>query len=297
MAREEEEEGHWGSGEARRGLGGGRRGPTVLGRGAAGLGRRKRRVDKARARRGRAQEGAREGEGEEDGTREGCGTAGREKTRSPGLGSASLQLERRDEQYNTSARQGDVSQLKKELADKEHQLSVKPTGKVADNELSWPNVLSQETGENVQERTILQKALFELEETNKRNQMELQHLDGAIARPQVNEKDYALFQALTSRRQVILDNIRDNDEAGAGYRKGMDNAELQIEMAMRDQVIHNQRESLRSLWNILYGTGLNQKQIMKLAAKQGLNQKQIMKLAAKQGLTVDVGRNISALTT
>lgn len=39
---------------------------------------------------------------------------------------------------------------------------------------------------------------------------------------------------------------------------------------MRDQVIHNQREALRSLWNILYGTGLNQKQILKLAAKQGL---------------------------
>uniref|UniRef100_A0A453LWW2 Kinesin-like protein n=3 Tax=Aegilops tauschii subsp. strangulata TaxID=200361 RepID=A0A453LWW2_AEGTS len=204
--------------------------------------------------------------------------------------------------------QGEVSQLKKELADKEHQLSVKPTEKAADNELSWLNVLSQETGENVQERINLQKALFELEETNKRNRMELQHLDGAIARPQVNEKDYTVLQALTSRRQVILDNIRDNDEAGAGYRKdielnesrrrqlqdmieeatsnngnrtylqilsqyrllGMNNAELQIEMAMRDQVIHNQRESLRSLWNILYGTGLNQKQILKLAAKQGL---------------------------
>ncbi|XP_051178034.1 kinesin-like protein KIN-8B [Lolium perenne] len=204
--------------------------------------------------------------------------------------------------------QVEVSQLKKELADKEHQLTVKPAEKAADSELSWLNVLSQETGENVQERINLQKALFELEETNKHNRMELQHLDGAIARPQVNEKDYTVLQALTSRRQVILDNIRDNDEAGAGYRKdielnesrrrqlqdmieeatsnngnktylqilsqyrllGMSNAELQIEMAMRDQVIHNQRESLRSLWNILYGTGLNQKQILKLAAKQGL---------------------------
>ncbi|KAI4979954.1 hypothetical protein ZWY2020_016707 [Hordeum vulgare] len=112
---------------------------------------------------------------------------------------------------------GDVSELKKELADKEHQLSVKPTEKAADNELSWLNVLSQETGENVWERINLQKALFELEETNKRNRMELQHLDDAIARPQVNEKDYALFQALTSRRHVILDNICDNDEAGASY--------------------------------------------------------------------------------
>nr|ADB85354.1 putative chromosome-associated kinesin [Phyllostachys edulis] len=206
--------------------------------------------------------------------------------------------------------QVEVSRLKKELAEKEHQLSVKPTEKAADNELSWLNILSQETGENVQERINLQKALFELEETNKRNRMELQHLDDAIARQQVKEKGSTVLQALTSRRQVILDNIRDNDEAGAGYRKvqdielnesrkrqlqdmieeatsnndnrtylhilsqyrllGMTNAELQIEMAMRDQVIHNQREALRSLWNILYGTGLNQKQILKLAAKQGL---------------------------
>jgi len=75
--------------------------------------------------------------------------------------------------------------LKKELAEKEHQLSVKPTEKAADSELSWLNVLSQETGENVQERINLQKALFELEETNKRNRLELQHLDDAIARHQV----------------------------------------------------------------------------------------------------------------
>ncbi|KAL5210172.1 hypothetical protein ABZP36_005795 [Zizania latifolia] len=204
--------------------------------------------------------------------------------------------------------QVEVSRLKKELAEKEHQLSVKPTEKAADNELSWLNILSQETGENVQERINLQKALFELEETNKRNRMELQHLDDAIARQQVKERDTTVLQALISRRQVILDNIRDNDEAGAGYRKdielnegrrrqlqdmieeatsnngnrtylhilsqyrllGMNNAELQIEMAMRDQVIHNQREALRSLWSILYGTGLNQKQILKLATKQGL---------------------------
>jgi kinesin family protein 18/19 len=81
--------------------------------------------------------------------------------------------------------------LKKELAEKEHQLSVKPTEKAADNELSWLNILSQETGENVQERINLQKALFELEETNKRNRMELQHLDDAIARQQV---DYSPIQ-------------------------------------------------------------------------------------------------------
>lgn len=79
----------------------------------------------------------------------------------------------------------EVCRLKKELAEKESHLSVKPVEKAADDELSWLNVLSHETSENVQERINLQKALFELEETNLRNRTELQHLDDAIAKQQV----------------------------------------------------------------------------------------------------------------
>ncbi|XP_026659921.2 kinesin-like protein KIN-8B isoform X3 [Phoenix dactylifera] len=204
--------------------------------------------------------------------------------------------------------QVEVCRLRKELAEKESQLTTKPAEKAADDELSWLNILSRETGENVQERINLQKALFELEETNVRNRIELQHLDDAIAKQEVVEKDGTVVQALRSRRQVILDNIRDNDEAGTGYKKdieinekhrrqlqnmieeaisnngnrtylhilsqyrllGMANTELQFEMAMRDQVIHNQREALRNLWNMLLGLGLEQKQIMDLAARQGI---------------------------
>ena len=36
---------------------------------------------------------------------------------------------------------------------------------------------------------------------------------------QAIEKDGTIVQALRARRQVILDNIRDNDEAGANYCK------------------------------------------------------------------------------
>lgn len=50
----------------------------------------------------------------------------------------------------------------------------------------------------------------------------------------------------------------------------MANSELQLEMAMRDQVIHNQREALKNLWNLLMGLGLDEKQILHLAAQQGL---------------------------
>ncbi|KAG8478480.1 hypothetical protein CXB51_028279 [Gossypium anomalum] len=240
-----------------------------------------------------------------------------------------------DYQRMIDSLQIEVCRLKKELADKESQLSVKPTETTADDELSWLNVLSQEISENVQERINLQKALFELEEINLRNRTELQHLDDAIAKQPVSEKDGTVSEALRVRRQDILDNIRDNDEAGINYRKeieenekhrcqlqgmieeaisnngnktylrilsqyrllvkhrvttedseiityaislivffaftqGMANTELQFEMAMREQIIHNQEEAQRNLWNLIMGLGLDEKQILDLAAKQGI---------------------------
>lgn len=205
--------------------------------------------------------------------------------------------------------QSEVSRLRKELAEKDSQLSAKPTEKAADDELSWLNVLSQETSENVQERINLQKALFELEETNLRNRTELQHLDDAIAKQQSIEKDGAVLLALQARRQVILDNIRDNDELGVSYQKeieaneehrcqlqnrteesirnngnktylrilsqyrllGIANIELQFEMAMRDQIIYNQREAHKNLWSLIMSLGLDEKQILDLGAQQGIS--------------------------
>lgn len=79
----------------------------------------------------------------------------------------------------------EVCRLKKELAEKESQLSIKPAERAADDELSWLNILSHEISENVQERINLQKALFELEEANLHIRSELQHLDEAIAKHQV----------------------------------------------------------------------------------------------------------------
>ncbi|KAM7524309.1 hypothetical protein LguiA_014211 [Lonicera macranthoides] len=212
-----------------------------------------------------------------------------------------------DYQRMIDSLQVEVGLLKKELADKDSQLSTKPSEKAVDDELSLLNLLSQETSENVQERINLQKALFELEETNIRNRTELQHLDESILKQQAIDNEGAAVQALRARRQVILDNIRDNDEAGISYQKeieanekrrcqlqkmieeaitkngqrtylrilsqyrllGMANTELQFEMAMRDQIIHNQRESQRNLWNLLMGLGLDERQILELAAKQG----------------------------
>lgn len=213
-----------------------------------------------------------------------------------------------DYQRMIDSLQTEVCQLKKELAEKESQLSTKPAEKAADDELSQLNILSHEISENVQERINLQKAMSELEETNLNNRSELQRLDEIIARHQAIQMDGSTVEELVARRLVILDNIRDNDEAGVNYQKeieanekqrcqlqgmideavskngnktylrilsqyrllGMANSELQLEMAMRDQVIHNQREALKNLWNLLMGLGLDEKQILHLAAEQGL---------------------------
>ncbi|GAB2232043.1 hypothetical protein Droror1_Dr00011064 [Drosera rotundifolia] len=213
-----------------------------------------------------------------------------------------------DYQRMIDSLQIEVSHLRKELEEKETQLSIKPSEKAADDELSWLNTLSHEISENVQERINLQKALFELDETNHRNRAEVQHLDDAIAKHQASEKDGVVVKTLSARRQVILDNIRDNNEAGVHYQKeieanekhrcqlqgmideaiknngnktylyilsqyrllGMSNTELQFEIAMRDQVIHNQREAHRNLWNLLMALGLDQRQIMERAAKEGI---------------------------
>lgn len=219
-----------------------------------------------------------------------------------------------DYQRMIDSLQVEVYHLKKELAEKESQLNVRSTDKVADDELSWLNLLSQETSENVQERINLQKAMFELEEINLRNRVELQHLDDAIAKQQAIEKCGPVVKTLRARRQVILDNIRDNDEAGFNYKKeieanekhrselqekineaishngnktylrilsqyrllGMSNTELQFEIAMRDQVIHNQREAQRNLWNMVMGLGL-----------ESLDKKRLLDVAAWQGIPIE----------
>lgn len=50
----------------------------------------------------------------------------------------------------------------------------------------------------------------------------------------------------------------------------MANIELQFEMALRDQVIHNQRETQRNMWKLLMTTGIDEKRLLNLAAKKGI---------------------------
>ncbi|MCO5583494.1 hypothetical protein L7F22_037405 [Adiantum nelumboides] len=203
--------------------------------------------------------------------------------------------------------QAEVSLLRKELEEKEVQLTGLSTGKYLEDGLSWLDTLSSDINENVEDRINLQKALFELEDKNSHNHCELQQLDNEIAKYQRDE-DTEIVEALIERRKLVLDNIRDNDEAGAIYRKeieqneaqrkdlqdviekaiggnssnttylrilsqyrllGMTNTELQFQIAVRDQIIDNQKEVLGNLWGVLKGSGLHQRQILDLASRQG----------------------------
>lgn len=88
-----------------------------------------------------------------------------------------------------------MSQLRRELAEKETQLSARTSEKTADDELSWLDVLSHDINENVEERINLQKALFELEDTNLHNRAELQQLDELIAEGQVHNLQHWITRA------------------------------------------------------------------------------------------------------
>lgn len=61
-----------------------------------------------------------------------------------------------------------------------------------------------------------------------------------------------------------------NPNVGVANLQGMANTELQFEMAMRDQVIYNQREVVRNMWDLLMGLGLDERRILDLAAKRGI---------------------------
>ncbi|KAL5988374.1 Kinesin-like protein KIN-8B [Asimina triloba] len=130
----------------------------------------------------------------------------------------------------------EVCRLRKELAEKELLLNVKPAEKAADDELSRLNVLSHETNENVQERINLQKALFELEETNLRNRIELQHLDDAIAKQQaifraklVREEESKIRRHVVVAARAIDNDIDEWIDGDVLRPKGIDVGEIPVD--------------------------------------------------------------------
>lgn len=99
-------------------------------------------------------------------------------------------------------------------------LDEKPsTASSVDDQLSWIDNLATEINENVEERINLQKALFELEDVNICNNFELKNVEDHLTATDLNIEEVSQWK---EKRQNILDNIDENEEAGTRYRQDIE---------------------------------------------------------------------------
>eukprot|EP00210_Caulerpa_lentillifera_P004659 g4444.t1 len=193
----------------------------------------------------------------------------------------------------------EVQALKTRLEDKT------ATATAVDDQLSWIDSLASEINENVEERINLQKALFELEDVNVCNKFELKNINDYLEASDLTHDEQ---MELSDRKQNILENIRENEEAGAKYRTDIDAneacryeiqhriedgmeqyksaaflkilstfrlqavrlQEFQFQMAIRDQIITEQRNVIKNLWNVMEYSGLDKESILEIAQNEGI---------------------------
>ena len=179
-----------------------------------------------------------------------------------------------------------------------------------DSELSWLDALSNDININVEARINLQKALFELEDTNVQNKSEMMQIDEAVAEAERNGAGQGAPELveLAERRADVVENVRENEETGERIRadieaneaarralqakideamksdrnktflhilsqyrlQGVMNMELQLQMAIRDQIIEDQKEVIGNLWKVLECSGLDRQRILEIAHEQGI---------------------------
>mmetsp|Transcript_9505 Transcript_9505/g.27171 ORF Transcript_9505/g.27171 Transcript_9505/m.27171 type:complete len:980 (+) Transcript_9505:572-3511(+) len=207
--------------------------------------------------------------------------------------------------------QTEVQQLKDQLQQKETLPSVTEGGsgrgaeESEDDQMKWLDDLSSEINENTEERINLQKALFELEDTNVLNKCELQQLEHYLQSGHASEIE---AMDINERILAMKGNVLENEETGLRYRSDIEAnenqrkaiqekinsamekysstsflqvlstfrmqavrlQELQFQMAVRDQVISEQRDVISNLWRVIEGAGLNQHQIQAIALEQGI---------------------------
>ncbi|KAF6258961.1 hypothetical protein COO60DRAFT_1058731 [Scenedesmus sp. NREL 46B-D3] len=172
--------------------------------------------------------------------------------------------------------------------------------------LAWIDALAQEINENVEERINLQKALFELEDINVCNQYELQHIEDVLAAEAAANAEEAA--EAHERKAVLLEEVQDNNGEASRYRadiaaneacrreiqakietaidansnvnflkilstfriQAVRLQELKFQMAVRDQIISEQRDVISNLWAILGASGLTRRQVQDIARTQGI---------------------------
>jgi len=173
---------------------------------------------------------------------------------------------------------------------------------------TWLDVLSDDINENVEERINIQKALFELEDVNAQNVYERSALKRRLTDIVDQNPSTAERSTLRSRIDAIDETIRANEVLGAKYRKdveanelvrvaiqsridaaindgkspsflrilsqyrlvGVRNMELHFQLAIRDQIINEQRDVVRGLWDVMAKAGLSKAVAIDIANREGI---------------------------
>lgn len=206
--------------------------------------------------------------------------------------------------------QSKVARLKTQLANKEAvaRTSQSTMGGIGSFSETWLDALSDDINENVDERINIQKALFELEDINAQNVYERSALRRRLAEVTEKNPNDPARRKLRGRIDDIDETIRANESLGAKYRKDIDanelireaiqsridcaisegkspsflrilsqyrlvgvkNMELHFQLAIRDQIISEQREMIRGFWEVMAHAGLSKTLVQDIANREGI---------------------------
>ena len=141
--------------------------------------------------------------------------------------------------FGRCVHQAEVQTLKTQL----HERPAVHEATSVDDQLSWIDHLASEINENVEERINLQKALFEIEDVNVCNKFELKNLDECLGASDLSSDEE---RELSERRENIVENIKENAEAGVRCRHDIDANErtrYQIQQRIEEGMEHYQSAS------------------------------------------------------
>uniref|UniRef100_A0A7S3QX98 Kinesin-like protein KIN-8B n=1 Tax=Dunaliella tertiolecta TaxID=3047 RepID=A0A7S3QX98_DUNTE len=165
--------------------------------------------------------------------------------------------------------------------------------------------LVQDMNENIEERINLQKAVFEIEDANLFNRYELKQLEEFLSAGQGTVKEVSEAR---DRRADIQIAVRDNERELAKYKaeilanenvrtdiqsridrlvssnsnvaflnfmrtfrlQAIRLQEMKFQMAVRDQIIFEQRAVISNLWKIINRSGMGQARVLEIARQEGI---------------------------
>ncbi|GAX81643.1 hypothetical protein CEUSTIGMA_g9071.t1 [Chlamydomonas eustigma] len=201
--------------------------------------------------------------------------------------------------------QVEVQDLKMQLSERPRSATALEASSTESDVLAFIDTLVQEMNDNIEERINLQKALFEIEDANIFSKYELKQLEEFLEAGQGNVKDIVeardrrndVLSAVTGNekeRDKFKAEIAENEAERRNIQARIDQLaqtnqnvaflnlmstfrlqavrlqELKFQMAVRDQIIGEQREVIANLWRILDKSGIGRDRVLDIAKQEGI---------------------------